>query len=85
MDNKLAEYRKDKNLAQTDLCEQLGVSRQTISSVENGRCTPSLELAIDMANLLGVPVTDLFQRENRFAQPIDPSDIEAGIRKKGNK
>ena len=46
----------------------LGVSRQTISSIENGRCTPSLELALDLADLLGLPLEELFIHENRFLQ-----------------
>ncbi len=47
----------------------LGVSRQTISSIENGRCTPSLELAMDIANLLEMPIEEIFIHENRFRQP----------------
>lgn len=52
MDNRLAELRKKKKIGQNFLVENLGVSRQTISSIENGRCTPSLELALDLADLM---------------------------------
>ena len=62
MENKLAEIRKKNKIGQAYLVEKLGVSRQTISSIENGRCTPSLELAMDIAELLGMPVEDIFIR-----------------------
>lgn len=68
MKNKLAEIRKNKKIGQGYLVEQLGVSRQTISSIENGRCTPSLDLAFDIANLLEVSVNEVFIHENRFAK-----------------
>lgn len=68
MKNKLAEIRKNKKIGQGYLVEKLGVSRQTISSIENGRCTPSLDLAFDIANLLGVSVNEVFIHENKFAK-----------------
>ena len=66
MENKLAQVRKEKKIGQGYLVDMLGVSRQTISSIENGRCTPSLELALDLANLLELPLEELFIHENRF-------------------
>ena len=68
MENNLAKIRKEKKIGQSYLVDRLGVSRQTISSIENGRCTPSLELALDLANLLGLPIEELFIHENRFLQ-----------------
>ena len=66
MENKLAQIRKEKKIGQGYLVDMLGVSRQTISSIENGRCTPSLELALDLAHLLSLPLEELFIHENRF-------------------
>lgn len=66
MENNLAEIRKKKKIGQGYLVEKLGVSRQTISSIENGRCTPSLDLALDIAYLLDMPVDEIFIHENRF-------------------
>ena len=66
MDNKLAQIRKEKKIGQGYLVEKLGVSRQTISSIENGRCTPSLDLALDIAYLLDMPVDEIFIHENKF-------------------
>jgi putative transcriptional regulator len=68
MENKLAQIRREKKIGQSYLVDMLGVSRQTISSIENGRCTPSLELALDLADLLGLPLEELFVHENRFLQ-----------------
>lgn len=66
MENRLAEIRKKKKIGQGYLVDRLGVSRQTISSIENGRCTPSLELALDLADLLEMPIEEIFIHENRF-------------------
>lgn len=66
MENRLREIRKEKKIGQGYLVDQLGVSRQSISSIENGRCTPSLELAFDIADLLEMPIEEIFIHENRF-------------------
>lgn len=68
MENRLKEIRKEKKIGQGYLVEKLGVSRQSISSIENGRCTPSLELAFDIADLLGMPLEEIFIHENRFTE-----------------
>ena len=66
MENRLKEIRKEKKIGQGYLVEKLGVSRQSISSIENGRCTPSLELAFDIADLLEMPLEEIFIHDNRF-------------------
>ena len=66
MENRLKEIRKEKKIGQGYLVEKLGVSRQSISSIENGRCTPSLELAFDISDLLEMPLEEIFIHENRF-------------------
>ena len=63
---KLKAARAGLDMSQADLAEAVGVSRQTISSIENGRCTPSLELAMDIAYLLDMPIEEIFIHENRF-------------------
>ena len=67
MENRLKEKKKKKKIGQGYLVEKLGVSRQSISSIENGRCTPSLELAFDIADLLDMPLEEIFIHENRFS------------------
>jgi putative transcriptional regulator len=52
--------RADRGLAQGQLAEAMGVSRQTINSIENERYTPSLPLAMALARYFGVTVEDMF-------------------------
>jgi len=48
------------NMTQEDLAHRVGVTRQTIISLEGGRYTPSLILAIRLARIFGMPVEELF-------------------------
>ena len=52
--------RMQKNLAQGQLAEAMGVSRQTINSIENERYTPSLPLAMALARYFSVTVEEMF-------------------------
>jgi len=52
--------RMRQNLAQGRLAEAMGVSRQTINSIENERYTPSLPLALALARFFGVTVEEMF-------------------------
>lgn len=63
MKNKLEEIRKQKGIKQEELADAMGVSRQTISSLENGRYNPSVILAIKLARYFGTNVEDLFLYE----------------------
>ena len=58
--NNLKEVRHKKNLTQDDLGKSVGVSRQTIISIERYRYKPSLELAMKMAKELNVKIEKLF-------------------------
>ncbi len=60
MKNKVRLYRAMTNLTQEELAKKLGVSRQTIISIENESSDPSLKLAMKMARLFKVRVEDLF-------------------------
>lgn len=53
------------NLSQGQLAAELGVSRQTINSIETGRYVASLELAIRLARRFGRAVEDVFHLEER--------------------
>ena len=61
MENRLEEIRKARGIKQEDLATELGVSRQTISSLEKGRYNPSLKLAMDLAAVFHVSVEELFR------------------------
>jgi len=58
--NAVRDMRMRKNLAQGQLAEAMGVSRQTINSIENERYTPSLSLALALARYFGVTVEEMF-------------------------
>lgn len=60
MKNKLEEIRKLKGIKQEELADAMGVSRQTISSLENGRYNPSVILAIKLARYFDMHVEDIF-------------------------
>lgn len=60
---KIPEYRKKANIKQIDLANAVGVRRETIVHLENGRYNPSLKLAMDIANVFGVTVEELFKFE----------------------
>lgn len=48
-------------MTQADLAEKVGVTRQTILAIEQGRYSPSLEVAFRIAAVFGVPLTEVFQ------------------------
>ena len=48
-------------MTQAELAEQVGVTRQTIIAIEQGRYSPSLEVAFQIAHALGVHLDDVFQ------------------------
>lgn len=48
-------------LTQADLARELGVSRQTIIAIEQGKYSPTLELAFRLARVLGAPLGEVFQ------------------------
>ena len=55
--------RADKGLSQAELGAALGVSRQTVNSIEAGRWTPSLPLAIAIARFFGRTVEEVFDAD----------------------
>lgn len=48
-------------MTQAELAEQVGVTRQTVNAIEQGKYSPSLEVAFKMARVLGVSLEDVFQ------------------------
>lgn len=59
--NRIVVFRAEKGISQKDLADQLGVSRQTIISLEKNRYNPSLKLAFEIAYLFGVELQEVFQ------------------------
>ncbi|RPJ94418.1 helix-turn-helix transcriptional regulator [Rummeliibacillus sp. TYF005] len=60
MEHRIKELRTSFNWTQEQLSELLGVSRQTIISIENGRYNPSLELAYKIAKLFHLSIEEVF-------------------------
>ena len=60
MKNTVRDMRMRKNLAQGQLAEAMGMSRQTINSIEKERYTPSLPLALALDRYFGVTVEEMF-------------------------
>ncbi|MGI6550704.1 MAG: helix-turn-helix transcriptional regulator [Syntrophomonadales bacterium] len=64
MENRLRELRERESLTQEDLAARVGVSRQTIISLERGKYNPSLILAYKLARVFGLRIEDVFLLEN---------------------
>ena len=60
MKNRIAELRKNRHMTQQDLADLLGVTRQTIISLEGGRYNPSIILAFKLARLFDMHIEDIF-------------------------
>ena len=60
MKNRIEEIRKTRNIRQEDFAKLMGVSRQTISSLETGRYNPSIFLAHKIAQFFGMTIAEVF-------------------------
>ena len=60
MKNRIEEIRKEKGIRQDEFAKSMGVSRQTISSLENGRYHPSIMLAYKIAKYFEMTIEDVF-------------------------
>ncbi len=63
MKNTIKVQRAIKDITQQDLAQAVGVSRQTINSIESGRYIPSTVLALKVARYFGKPVDEIFLLE----------------------
>ena len=60
MKNRIEEIRKERGIRQEDFAKSMGVSRQTISSLENGRYNPSITLAYKIAKYFVMTIEEVF-------------------------
>lgn len=60
MKNRIEEIRRQREIRQEDFARSIGVSRQTISSLENGRYNPSIILAHKIARYFGMSIEEVF-------------------------
>jgi putative transcriptional regulator len=68
--NRLRVLRAEQDWTQAVVAERLGVSRQAINAVENGKYDPSVSLALALAQLFGTPVEQIFK--------LEPADAASG-------
>jgi putative transcriptional regulator len=61
--NRIRALRSDAGMTQADLARYLGVTRQTVIAIEQGRYSPSLEMAFQIARAFGRPIDAVFQYE----------------------
>ena len=62
--NRIKEYRARRNMKQEELAQLVGVRRETIGNLENGRYNPSLVLAWNIAKVFEVPIEEIFTVED---------------------
>ena len=60
MKNNLKRYRQEKSISQDELAASLGVSRQTINSIETGKFDPSLKLVIKITRFFNADLESIF-------------------------
>jgi len=61
-ESSLKDYRERRGLSQEALAREVGVSRQTILNIERGLSEPKVLLALALAAVLGVAISDLFRK-----------------------
>ena len=65
--SRLREFRARYGMTQEDLAKRVGVTRQTIIAIENGKYLPSLRLAFKLAKVFEVRIEDLFECDEEGA------------------
>jgi putative transcriptional regulator len=60
MKNRIKVLRAEKNWSQAELAERIGIARQSLNAIENGKADPSLPLGMRIAKVFGIRVEDVF-------------------------
>ena len=68
MRNRLRVLRAERDWTQADLADRAGVARQTIIALENGKYSPSLELAFKFSRIFGKTVEEIFEPDQSDGQ-----------------
>lgn len=63
--NRIRELRAAGDMSQGELADRIGVTRQTVNAIEQGKYSPSLEVAFKIARVFGVAVEDVFHYPTR--------------------
>ena len=72
MKNQLEEQRRQHAIRQEDLAQALGVSRQTVISLEKGKYNPSLALAFKLARYFNLSIEDIFDDSDECPDAASP-------------
>ncbi len=64
---KIKEYRAKYNLSQKELARRVGVRRETIGNLENGKYNPSLKLAFDITKVFNITIEEIFE----YVDPLE--------------
>ena len=78
---KIKEYRTSIKMTQQDFAYRLGVTGASVSAYENGTRTPSFDVLVRIANILGVTTDDLLGRNKSHKITIDVTDLTNEQRK----
>ena len=65
MENTLKALRLERGWSQAELADRVGVSRNSIVSIENGRFDPSLPLAFELADQFGLKIEEIFKHQKK--------------------
>ncbi len=68
MNNRIRVLRAERRWSQAELAERVGVSRNSVNSIENGKFDPSLPLAFRIADAFALPVEQVFLREGEGSE-----------------
>lgn len=79
IENRLKEFRKDHHLSQEELADALGISRQSIIALEQGRSMPSLPLAVSMCNFFDAAFEEIFDFNREINNAIGNSNIKIKV------
>jgi putative transcriptional regulator len=63
MKNRIRVLRAEKGWTQADLAKLLDVSRNSVNAIENGKYDPSLPLAFRIADVFGLRIEEIFQKD----------------------
>lgn len=86
IENKLKDFRKKSELSQEELALKLGISRQSIIAMEQGRTMPSLPLAVSICRFFNAAFEDVFEFEREFDRQMEimNKEIEVGLNNSNN-
>ncbi len=80
IENRLKEIRKQRHLSQEELADALGVSRQSVIALEQGKSMPSLPLAVSMCRFFNAAFEEIFEFEREMEQEFENNFNPCGVK-----